>query len=78
FGSYGLEAVSSLQQQVTEMAASNCISEPGILAGGSKSVASDPIAAIKIHQTNADTFVGQTGNAIKEDEPVGEKRDLNS
>ncbi|GAU51326.1 hypothetical protein TSUD_287600 [Trifolium subterraneum] len=78
FGSYGLEAVSSLQQQVTEMVASNGFGEPGILAGGSKSVASDHIAATKIHQTNADQFVGQTGNAIKEDEPVGEKRDLNS
>ncbi|XP_045818077.1 uncharacterized protein LOC123910846 isoform X1 [Trifolium pratense] len=78
FGSYGLEAVSSLQQQVTEMVSSNGIGEPGILAGGSKSVASDPIAAIKTHQTNADQFVGQTGNAIKDGEPVGEEKDLNS
>jgi nuclear receptor co-repressor 1 len=64
FGSYGLEAVSTLQQQVTKLVTSNGIGEPGILAGGSTTI--------------ADQFVGQTGSAIKEDEPVGEKKDLNS
>jgi nuclear receptor co-repressor 1 len=63
FGSYGLEAVSSLPLQVTKMS-SNGIGEPGILAGGSTTI--------------VDQFVGQTGSAIKEDEPVGEKKDLNS
>jgi nuclear receptor co-repressor 1 len=64
FGSYGLEAVSSLPLQVTKMSTSNGIGEPGILAGGSTTI--------------VDQFVGQTGSAIKEDEPVGEKKDLNS
>ncbi|CAI8593951.1 unnamed protein product [Vicia faba] len=41
------EAIPSLQQQVTEMVGTNAIGKPEILVGESKSVSSDPLAAIK-------------------------------
>nr|QSD99700.1 MYB family transcription factor [Melilotus albus] len=70
------EAISSLQQQGRGMMGINGVGRPGILAGGSCSGVSDPVAAIKMHYSNADKYGGQNGSISRDDESWGGKGDL--
>ncbi|XP_058758950.1 uncharacterized protein LOC131632183 isoform X2 [Vicia villosa] len=72
------EAISSLQQQVAEMVETGAVGKPGILVGESKSVISDPVAAIKMQPSFANQFVGQSGRVMKEAESLTGKEDLDS
>ncbi|CAL0300633.1 unnamed protein product [Lupinus luteus] len=70
----GFESISSLQHQGRAMVGMNSIGRPGILMGG----VSDPVAAIKMHYPNSDTYGSQSGSIARNDESWGGKGDLGS
>ncbi|KAJ1393869.1 SANT/Myb domain [Sesbania bispinosa] len=61
----GFEAISSLQQQGRGMVGLNGVGRSGILVGGSGAGVSDPVAAIKMHFSNADQYGSQTGSIMR-------------
>nr|AFK42324.1 unknown [Lotus japonicus] len=63
----GFETIPSLLKQGEGMVAMNGVRRPGIPVGGLGSGVSDPVAAIKMHYSNAAQTGVQTGNNTSKD-----------